>query len=107
MNQLVVPPLSLFVLVAVGLLLTRRWRRMGRAVTIVAAALLVLFSTPAVAAVLLRSLECAPALGIVAPEDRAQAIVILGGDIETRAPEFGGVTLGAMSLAPMDTSEVP
>ncbi len=98
MNTLVVPPLSLFVLAAVGLLLARWRRRTGIAVTVISAALLVLLSTPLVSGILRRSLEDAAPLGAADLARPAQAIVVLGGDLETRAPEYGGVTVGALTL---------
>ncbi|MEW6071776.1 MAG: YdcF family protein [Planctomycetota bacterium] len=98
MSTLVVPPLSLFLLAAAGLLLARWRRRAGRAVATGALLLLVLLCVPAVAALLLRSLECAPPLDPAAPGGDAAAIVVLGADMESRAPEYGGVTLAALSL---------
>ena len=98
MNTLVVPPLSLFVLAAVGLLLARWRRRTGIAVMAASAVLLVLLSTPLVSGALRRSLERAEPLAAADLERPAQAIVVLGGDLETRAPEYGGVTVGALTL---------
>ena len=98
MNTLVVPPLCLFVLAALGLLVARRRKRTGFGMVGLAAVLLLLLSIPAVAGLLLRSLECAPALGVLGPDERAQAIVILGADVEDDAPEYAGATVGEMSL---------
>jgi uncharacterized SAM-binding protein YcdF (DUF218 family) len=90
-------PAGLFALACVGLLLAGRGRRRaGWTLVVAAAVLLVLACTPLVAAALLLPLEAPPWDGR-APGERA-ALVVLGADLELAAPEYGGPTLGALSL---------
>lgn len=62
---------------------------------IVSALLLYLLSIPAVANRLLGSLEPATAVHLAQP---AQAIVILGGGLYAKTPEYGGETIDALTL---------
>lgn len=84
---LLLPPLSLFLLLALGFFLLHRRRRFGK--TLIAAAFLLLWlaSTPYVADSSLHLLEARTApLG----KQDADAIVILGGGTYFHAPEYGG-----------------
>lgn len=96
--MLILPPGGFFVLAAVGLLLLRRRPRTGRGLLVGAAVGLYLASTPLVAGVLIRALEAYPARAPGAGAGGAQAIVVLGADVERRAPEYGGADLGELSL---------
>jgi len=96
-KTLVLPPASPLIVAAIGLALMRRWPAGAR--LILGAALLVLFalSTPFVAAWLQF------AAGTDQPVDAAklksaQAIVILSGGLRIDAGEFGGDTLGGLTL---------
>ena len=92
------PPLSLFALCAIGLLLRKRRPRLGWTLAIGSVATLVSLCVPWVAAFLLRSLQSEPALDLEHLDSRARAIVVLGGDVNPYAPEFGGATVGPLSL---------
>jgi uncharacterized SAM-binding protein YcdF (DUF218 family) len=95
--SLVLPPGGPIVLVALGVLLLRRWPRLGRALALLGAAALWLASLPIVANALVTALGGARPLDL--PEARtAQAIVILGGGVRPQAPEYGGDTLARLTL---------
>lgn len=94
---LLLPPLSLFALAMIGGLVRLRAPRLGRSLVIAAWLLLYAVNTPLVSAVMLRSLESAPA----APLDRAGeagAIVVLSANLNLDAPEYDGETVGTMTL---------
>ena len=97
-EAMLLPPLNCLVLVALGVLLLSRARRIG--VGLMASAVLLLWaqSTPYVSSWLLRSLQTAPALDpSPRPGDEA-AIVVLSADMTRTAEEFGGPTDGALGL---------
>ncbi|HVS12088.1 MAG TPA: YdcF family protein [Planctomycetota bacterium] len=96
LKSLLLPPLSLFALAAVGALLLRRKRKLGWGLIAAAAGLLLVFCTPLVAAALLRSLqrEVEPWRGAAG----AGAIVVIGGDFSFWAPEYGGESVGPLTL---------
>jgi len=86
-SALLLFPLNLLLLAALGLLLQRRWRRAAW-MTWTALALLVLFSTRVGAWLLTAPLETQnPALSVI--PSSAQAIVVLGGGRQSNAPEYG------------------
>ena len=93
----VLPPGGPIVLVAVGLLSLRRYPRGGRALALTGAVVLWACSLPVVANALVAALGGARPLDM---EDarRAEAIVILGGGVRPRALEYGGDTLGRLTL---------
>jgi uncharacterized SAM-binding protein YcdF (DUF218 family) len=95
---LVLPPLGLVLLIAVGWLMRRRWRRPGQAIVALGLLLLYLVSTPLVGSALLESLQEFPPLAAGAHDQDAGAIVVLGADLYRRAPEYGGDTVGTLSL---------
>lgn len=97
MNTLVLPPLPLLVLIAAGLVLLPRRRRLGLALAWSGVGLTTLLSLPLVGGFLLDSLQGWPALDLDAPPP-AEAIVVLGADQEVHAPEYGGATVGALTL---------
>ncbi len=98
LKALVLPPLNLCVLAAVGWLLGRWWPRLGR--TLVAAAVLCLYllATPYVSSELLRSLQVDPPLTEERLDNDAGAIVVLSGDLYRQAPEYGGDAVGRLTL---------
>jgi len=93
----VLPPGGPLVLVVVGLLALRRFPRAGRALALTGAAVLWLCSLPVVANGLVTALGGATPLDMEAAK-RADAIVILGGGVRPRALEYGGDTLGRLTL---------
>ena len=97
-KALVIPPLGLYVLGAIGLFVVRRHPRTGRSLMVLAAATLVVLSLPWTAGKLLASLETAPALDPRARGLDAQAIVVLSADYEPMRPEFGRAMPGPLSL---------
>lgn len=87
---LAMPPTGLAVLVVCGLVLRRRWQRLGNALTWIGAVALILLSLPVVSDNLLLALE--QALPVSAPPDHPpQAIVVLGGEVY----RSGSLALGA------------
>jgi len=95
---LLLPPFNMFALGLAGWLVCRRFRRSGRAIVALALVGLLAQSLPACSSLLLRSLERYPALG---PGDfvaDAGAIVVLSADVRSRAPEYGGDTVGGTTL---------
>lgn len=93
-KMLILPPGGLLLAGLAGLLLARVRRRPGLALTATALVALWILSTSAVGNWLLGTLE-GPPIRLSAP---AQAIVILAGDLTTGAIEYGGVTVGALTL---------
>ncbi len=95
-KSLLLPPFGLFLLMAAGWLMMPR--RLGRVLFAAGLAALYLFSTPYIGSSLLRGLQVDQAL----PPDRSVpdvgAIVVLGADVRRHAPEFGGDTVGALTL---------
>ncbi len=95
---LVLPPASLFLLFAAGLVVARRRRWLGGGMQLGALLLLIALSLPIVGQSLLRSLEPEGPLDIAAvARSGAGAIVVLAGDL-AETPEYGGVTIGALTL---------
>lgn len=94
---LVLPPGGPLLLIAIGVLMLRRLPRFGRASTFTGAAMLWILSLPVVAAALVTGLGGARAFD---PADarRAEAIVIPGGGVRALALEYGGDTLGRLTL---------
>jgi uncharacterized SAM-binding protein YcdF (DUF218 family) len=92
------PPFSLVILLAAGLILHRRRPRLAMSLILLSTVALYGLSTPWVGGVLLKSLE------ISAPISPAQlqttdAIVVLAGGRLLGAAEYGGDTLNSISLA--------
>ena len=99
MQALLLPPLNLFLLALVGWIVARWRKRLGQGLMGGAFALLVLLSTPFVAATLLRSLQRYPALDAdELTRDDVGAIVILGADASSFAPEYPDHSIGPMTL---------
>jgi len=88
-RDLILPPTSLFLVIAVGLALWRRWPRAGRIVAGVGLAALTFLSSTAGAQFFVMPLERLTA-PLQAPERAgAQAIVVLAAGRVRRAPEYG------------------
>lgn len=88
-RSLLLPPASLLVLTMLGLLLWRRWPRMGKVMAGSGLVALAFLSTGAGAGFLVRPLERQTA-PLLAPEKAgAQAIVVLAAGRMRRAPEYG------------------
>lgn len=94
---LLMPPLGLLLLAALGLLMARRWRRLGLGITALSVAGLWLLSTPMVGSNLLALVEPrqTPDVNVL---KNAQAVVVLGGGTYFDAPEYGGDTVGSVTL---------
>jgi uncharacterized SAM-binding protein YcdF (DUF218 family) len=91
------PPLSLVILLATGLVVQRRRPRLARSLILLSATALYGLSTPWVGGLLQRSLEISTP---VSPNDlkTAGAIVVLGGGRRFDAAEYGSDTLNGLSL---------
>lgn len=97
LKAVVLPPGGPLLLAIAGLLLARRHPRVGRSIAAVGVATLFVLSMPIVAALLVRSLDASPPLDLEVAKG-AQAVVILGGGTRRGAPEYGGDTLGRLTL---------
>ena len=89
-RTLALPPLSLFLLVAVGWILHRRWPRSGRAVIALALVVLFFLCTIIGASLLVRPLESMTAPLASSSDTHAQAIVVLAAGRLEHAAEYGG-----------------
>ena len=91
------PPLSLVILLAVGLFFYRRRPRLAMSLILVSTCALYTLSTPWMGGLLQKSLEIGPA---VRPDAlaSAEAIVVLGGGRRLNSTEYGGDTLNSTSL---------
>ena len=98
LDVFLMPPLALFAAAAIGLLLRRKRKRLGNTLVYGAVAALVLLCVPYISASLLVSLQSEPALALDSKDAKAGAIVVLGGDVSPYAPEYGGATVGPLSL---------
>lgn len=97
LTTLVLPPLGPLVLAFAGLMLLASRPRLGRALAWLGCTSLLLLSMPVVAYSLLGALDDSGPLDL----DRArtaQAIVIPSGGIHRNAPEYGGDTVGQLTL---------
>jgi len=98
LKTLILPPCGPIVVILVGLLVRRRRRRTGTAIAVFGALALFLAMLPIVAGLLLATLQSDAALPLDwVPSDEG-AIVVLGGDQRSHAPEAGGATIGPMTL---------
>jgi uncharacterized SAM-binding protein YcdF (DUF218 family) len=97
LKALVLPPIGPLLLAAVGLSMIGRKPRAGRILAWTGILLLLALSTPPVAFLLLALVDNSPPLDIARARG-AQAIVILGGGIRRHAAEYGGDTLGHLTL---------
>ena len=96
-KALVLPPTGLLLVAALGLALRARLPRTGRSLVAAGILGLLVISIPVTADFLTTFVDTSPVLAL---EDarNAQAIVILGGGIRRDAPEYGGDTLGTLTL---------
>ena len=97
LKALVLPPTGPLLLAAAGLWMIGRIPRAGRILAWTGILLLLALSTPPVAFLLLRLVDTSPPLDVQRARS-AQAIVILGGGIRRHAAEYGGDTLGRLTL---------
>jgi uncharacterized SAM-binding protein YcdF (DUF218 family) len=97
LKPLLLPPTGLLLLAVIGLAIRRRFPRVGIALAWTGVLVLLALSMPVVSAILLRSLDSSPPIDIERAS-AAQAIVILGGGTRRNAPEYGGDTLGQLTL---------
>lgn len=95
-KALVLPPAGPLLVLLAGLLLAGRAPRAGRAIAWLGAISLLLLCLPIVAWWLTRPFDRAPF--DVPHAAGAQAVVILGGGTQRNAPEYGGDTLGRLTL---------
>ncbi len=99
LSALLLLPLNLVLVAALGLGLQRRWPRLGRSLTWGALAVLLLLSTQAGARLLLAPLE-GPFVNeskqSAAAANAPQAIVVLGGGRLRQAPEMGGADVPSL-----------
>ena len=97
LKALVLPPVGPLLLAAAGLWMVVRHPRVGRLIAWTGIVLLLALSTPIVAYALLTLVDTSPPLDPQRARD-AQAIVILGGGVRRHAAEYGGDTLGQLTL---------
>lgn len=95
-KALVLPPAGPLLLAIAGLLIARHAPRAGRAIAWLGVGSLLLLSLPLVAWWLTLPFDRAPFESSAARE--AKAIVILGGGTRRGAPEYGGDSLGRLTL---------
>lgn len=90
-KALLLPPGLLVALGLTGVLLYRRCRRLGLTCLIATPLLTLLLSMPVCSAIAARPFESFAPLAVnTLGEQRAEAIVVLGGGAYRRAPEYGG-----------------
>ena len=94
---LVLPPTGPLLVALVGLALLAFKPKSGAVLAWIGVLSLLAFSLPSVSHALLRAMDRHPALDF-ADGREAQAIVILGGGLRRNAPEYGGDTLGRLTL---------
>jgi len=97
LKALVLPPTGSLLVAALGLGLLRRAPRVGRLLAFAGVLSLFLLSVPAVSNLLRQSVGGSPPLDLERAKS-AQAIVILGGGTRRDALEYGGDTLGLLTL---------
>jgi len=97
LTALVLPPTGPLVVAIAGLALGRAHPRLGRALAWAGVLALLALSLPVVSYALLRVAESSPTYDF-AQANGAQAIVVLGGGVRRAAPEYGGDTLGRLTL---------
>ncbi len=98
LEPFVMPPLALLILGGAGWFARKRFPRAARASMAASIALLVLLSTPLTACLLLGALQSHPALDERRLDHGCGAIVVLAGDAQLHAPEYGGASSGPLTL---------
>jgi uncharacterized SAM-binding protein YcdF (DUF218 family) len=96
-KMLVLPPAGPLIVALAGVVISRWRTKLGGMVTTGGVVALTLLAMPAVAGWLIRCLDGTPALDLTHTPN-AQAIVVLGGGLRHYAPEYGGRTLGTLTL---------
>jgi uncharacterized SAM-binding protein YcdF (DUF218 family) len=97
-TALILPPTSLLIALVAGLLLMKRFARLGYTLVWVSVTALFALSLPVVSSELLRTASThAPLQMSDANTKAARAIVILGGG-RRHAPEYGGETISSLAL---------
>jgi uncharacterized SAM-binding protein YcdF (DUF218 family) len=96
-KSLLLPPTGLLLVALLGLAIIRRHPRTGRMLAMAAVTTLLALSIPIVAGGLVRLLDDSPPLDLAVAKT-AQAIVIPGGGVRRNALEYGGDTLGRLTL---------
>jgi uncharacterized SAM-binding protein YcdF (DUF218 family) len=94
---LVLPPSGPLLIAVIGLLLLSRHPRWGRTLAWLGVLALAALSLPVVSHALVRLVDQSAPLELSQARD-SQAIVILGGGVRREAPEYGGDTLGRLTL---------
>lgn len=89
-RELILPPANLFLLIAIGLLVWRRWPRTGRWMAGVGLAALAFLSTAGGAQLFVAPLEHRTHALLAPAKAGAQAIVVLAAGRVAHAPEYGG-----------------
>lgn len=95
-SALVLPPTSLLLVIAFGLLAIRRWPRLGAVCAWFGTIALLVLSLPLTASTLMNAASTSPPFDQTAARE-AQAVVILGGG-RRYAPEYGGETVSEWTL---------
>lgn len=97
LSPLLLPPLAPLLLIALGLVVMKRWPRSGKMLSWGGLVLSVFLISPEPVSWLLDELESIP---VVQPASlkNADAIVIMGGGARKYAPEFGGQTVNRITL---------
>lgn len=97
-SAFILPPTSLILLAFVGLWLRRRHPKTGQALAMLSLTTLLILSLPITGNALLHSLETTPPITEAQLND-IQAIVVIGGRMNPKAPEYGYQdTINRMSL---------
>lgn len=89
-RDLILPPANLFLLIAIGLVLWRRWPRTGRWFAGIGLAALAFLSTAGGAQLFVAPLEHRTHALLAPAKAGAQAIVVLAAGRVAHAPEYGG-----------------
>jgi uncharacterized SAM-binding protein YcdF (DUF218 family) len=99
LSALILPPTGPLLVCIAGLLLIRRsvLPRLGKTMAWAGVLALLLLSWGPVSGLLMRAVAVAKPLDY-AEARQAQAIVVMGGGLRRRAPEYGGDTLGVLTL---------
>lgn len=97
-STFLLPPLSLLLLILIGIFLLPRRPRLARRVFIVTGLCLYLFSTPIIVGTVRQYFETDPPLDPTGTLPTADAIVVLAGGLYRTAPEYGGDTVNGYVL---------